>query len=467
MSKNAIIKQAKIAKVEATPEKICGRGGLFFFLRYIENIHFYSLLETHFGFLKTAIKGLSLYQFMKQLLAHFVNGTDLSMTEFDRRKQDDAYAAVLENTPEEMASSHQMKRFFRKFLLLGNWLYRKILLALFLWRLLIEKPKIIVLFGDTMILDNNDAKHRQGVTPTYKKKKGFQPLHLCWGRYIVDVLFRQGSDHSNHGDDFIKMVARVVKFIRRFYNTDIPIILGSDSAFLDDKNFRFFEERLKIFYICGGRKYDDIKKYVDAYPREAFQSLSEHKQLWKYVEFGNRLESWSNFRRCIFTSLQTEECGQLKLEFAQTDHLIYTNLGQDLQLTEQLIRAGGAEYLKAEKIIQLDHQRGKSELIHRALKEFATKEQLPFEQFSMNRAYYYFLVVAHFLYEAYKLDVGVDIIPVTCYPNTFRRQLIDFAVKVVKTGGQFILKVAEQAFEELQIARLWLRTSEPQPIGIT
>jgi len=49
MSKNAIIKQAKIAKVEATPEKICGRGGLFFFLRYIENIHFYSLLETHFG----------------------------------------------------------------------------------------------------------------------------------------------------------------------------------------------------------------------------------------------------------------------------------------------------------------------------------------------------------------------------------------------------------------------------------
>jgi hypothetical protein len=76
-------------------------------------------------------------------------------------------------------------------------------------------------------------------------------------------------------------------------------------------------------------------------------------------------------------------------------------------------------------------------------------------------------VLAHFLYEAYKFDVGGDIIAVTCYPNTFRRRLIDFAVKVVKTGGQFILKVAEQAFEELQIARLWLRTSEPLPIGIT
>lgn len=467
MAKNVITKQVKIVKVEATPEKICGRGGLFFFLRYVENIRFYSLLETHFGFLKTSGKGLSLYQFLKQLLAHFVDGEDLSMAAFDRRKNDEAYAAVLENVPDEMASSHQIKRFFRKFLLIGNWLHRKILLALFLWRLLLEKPKMIVLFGDTMVLDNDDAKQRDGVTPTYKKKKGFQPLHLCWGPYIIDVLFRKGSEHSNHGDDFIKAVARVVKLIRRFYAADIPIILVSDSAFLDDKNFRFFEERLKIHYICGGRKYDDIKQYLETYPREAFQSLSEHKQLWKYVDFGNRLQSWSTFRRCIFTSLQTEEHGQLKLEFAQTDHVIYTNLGQDPELTALLKQAGGAEYLAAEKIIQLDHQRGKSELAHRALKEFATKEQLPFEQFGMNRAYYYFLVAAHFLYEAYKRDVGEGIIPITCYPNTFRRQLIDFAVKIVKTGGQFILKVAERAFEELQIARLWLCTSEPQPIVST
>lgn len=141
MSKNAIPKQVKIVKVEATSEKICGRGGLFFFLRYVENIRFYSLLETHFGFLKTSGKGLSLYQFLKQLLAHFIKGEDLSISAFDRRKNDTAYAAVLENIPDEMASSHQMKRFFRKFLLFGNWLYRKILLALFLWRLLLENPR--------------------------------------------------------------------------------------------------------------------------------------------------------------------------------------------------------------------------------------------------------------------------------------------------------------------------------------
>lgn len=68
---------------------------------------------------------------------------------------------------------------------------------------------------------------------------------------------------------------------------------------------------------------------------------------------------------------------------------------------------------------------------------------------------------------SYKLDVGGYIIPVTCYRNTFRFRLIDFAVKVVKTAGQFILKITEQAFEDLKIAQLWLRTDAPQPISIT
>jgi len=357
-----------------------------------------------------------------------------------------------------------MKRFFGKFILIANWFYRKILLALFIWRRLVEKPKIIVLFGDSMVLDNNDAKQREGVEPTYKKRLGYQPFHLAWGPYLVDVLFRNGSAHSNHGDDFIKAVGRLVNAIRRFYRADVPIIVVTDSAFLDDKNFRYLEERLNIHYICGGRKYDDIKKYLAAYSRDQFEALSEHKQFWKYIDFGNRLETWSKFRRCIFTTLETDESGQLQLEFVQTDHLIYTNLGQNSELDDLLKQAGGTEYLTATKIIQLDHQGGKGELIHRALKEFATKEQLPFEGFGMNRAYYYFLVIAHFLYEAYKHDLGCDIIPVNCYPNTFRRQLIDFAVKIVKTGGRIILKVTADIFEQLNITQLWQTIRQPQPI---
>ncbi|MCH7754561.1 IS1380 family transposase [candidate division KSB1 bacterium] len=466
MAKKDVSKQAKITKIDVTREKLSGRGGIFFFLTYVENIIFYALFEKYFGFLRKSAKGLSIYQFIKQLLAHFVNGTDMSMSSFNRRKGDESYAAILENVPEQMASSHQMKRVFSKLAYVGNRVYRSLLHQLFIWRLKIEKPAIIILFADTMVLDNDDADKREGVEPTYKKKKGFQPFHICWGPYLVDVIFRNGSVHSNHGSDMIKAVAHLTHLIRKKYS-DVPIILLSDSGFLDDANFRYFEERLKIHYICAGKQYDDLKQYVQLIPPQEFRPLLKGNQSWQFIEFGNRLKSWSKFRRCLFTTLETEEDGQLNLEFAKTDSFIYTNLGTDKELTEKLIRAGGQHYLTPEAIIELNHQRGKGELTNRSIKEFATKEQLPFERFGMNRAYYYFLVISHFLYEAFKRDALEDVIPVTCYPNTFRRRIIDFAAKIVATGGHIILKVTETVFEHLQLKLLWQRVKIPEPIPLT
>lgn len=459
-------KNIKISKVEVTDQKLTARGGLFFILRYIENINFYQIIKHIFGSLKGSAKGLSCYQFIKQLFANFIDGTDMSMKSFDRKKDDEAYAALLENTPEQMASSHQMKRFFQKFGILGNWLFRKILLHLFIWRLNIEQPEVIILFGDTMVLDNNDAKKREGVEPTYKKRKGFQPLEISWGPYLVDVIFRDGKTHGNHGTEFMKAVARLTKTIREKYK-DVPIILLTDSGFMDDQNFRFFEERLKILYICGGKQYDDLKQYVQQLPSEEFAKYCNQNQSWSYVEFGNRLNSWEKFRRCIFTTLETEDNGQMKLDFVKTDTFIYTNIGMDSELTEQLIQAGGQDYLDPEKIIYLRHQCGKSELNHRSIKEFAIKEQLPFEKFGMNRAYYYFMVISHLLYEAYKYDVTKEVIPITSYPTTFRRLLIDFAVKITSTGGRFILQVNQIIYNSLNIRNIWKLSGSPPPILIT
>ena len=38
---------------------------------------------------------------------------------------------------------------------------------------------------DTMVMDNDEAKERQGVKPTYKKVDGFQPLQMTWGRSML------------------------------------------------------------------------------------------------------------------------------------------------------------------------------------------------------------------------------------------------------------------------------------------
>ena len=67
-------------------------------------------------------------------------------------------------------------------------------------------PQVIELGIDTMVLDNDQAVKREGSEVTYKRKKGFQPLHICWGTFLVDVIFRKGSAHSNHGTDYTDRV---------------------------------------------------------------------------------------------------------------------------------------------------------------------------------------------------------------------------------------------------------------------
>jgi len=459
-------KQVKISKIAVTNDKISGRGGLFFIIRYIENTQFYSLFSKTFGYIKTSSKGLSSYQFIKQMLAHFIDGSDMSMTAFDRRKQDVAYAALLDNRTDDMASSHQIKRFFGKLQLCPQRLYRRILLEFFIWRLHIEQPNIIKLFIDSKVLDNHDAQKREGVQPTYKKKNGFHPLHICWGRYIVDAIFREGSVHGNHGNELIRAITRLTIAIRKRYK-DVPIIITEDSAFMDDTNFSYFENKLRILYVCAGKQYEDLKQFVQANDSDQFEKYSNAHQTWHYLEFGNRLKSWTDFRRCIFTTPLTDEHGQLLLSFAQTDQFIYTNIGMDKKLTQQLIAAGGAEYLKANKIIELNHSRGAGELTHRSHVDFLTKEQLPFERFNMNRAYYYISLISHFLYEAFKYDVVHDIIPVACYPTTFRRRLIDFAVKVVSKSGYFILKIVQTVYDDLKLEAVWKRIATPIPIPVT
>ena len=452
----------KIDKIGITTDNISGRGGLAFFMRYVEQIGFYAITEKILGHISISAKGLSLYQFIKQMLAYFIDGTYMSMEGFNDKKNDRGYTSLLENSKETMVSSHQIKRFFRKLMnsKIGNSVFRKIQQQLFVWRLKIEKPSEIILGVDTMVMDNDDAHKRIGVEPTYKKKKGYQPLHISWGPYLVDVVFRSGSCHSNHGTDFTDSVEEIVKLIRKNYKADIPIIAVCDSGFLDDKAFTCFEEKLKIGYIITGKMYEDVKNYIEKISFKTYKTY-EGSKIWKYIEFGNRLKSWNKFRRIIFTTVVQEENGQLALEFLRPDTVLYTNIGQDAEFTELLRKVGKEHLLTADSIISLAHQRGKDELIHRSIKELATKEQLPFHQMEMNRAYYYLLVLSHFLFESYKRDVTREVFTIESYPNTFRRQLIDFAVKIVSHGGEIILNVTNEISKRLNIFNLWTRCQSP------
>ncbi len=67
------------------------------------------------------------------------------------------------------------------------------------------------------------------------------------------------------------------------------------------------------------------------------------------------------------------------------------------------------------------------------------------------------MVIAFFLFEAFKEDVLEDVIPVCSYATTVRRKALDFAAKIVKTGGQIILRVTEAVMEGLRFSKLWER----------
>ena len=186
--------------------------------------------------------------FFAQMFCFFMEGSSRRLSWFDHLKRDEGYTALLACREEDLASSHAVKRFFGKFSFAQVYLFRRLLQKLFIWRLKQARPAVIELGLDSMVLDNDDALKRHGVQPTYKKVKGFHPLQMNWGRYMVDAVFRGESKHSNHGDTVRKMLVHIVKRIRREYRDDVPIIVRMDAAFFDEKLFESCE-RLNIGYL--------------------------------------------------------------------------------------------------------------------------------------------------------------------------------------------------------------------------
>jgi hypothetical protein len=451
-------KLARIDGIGITKDILTSRGGLSLFVRYLERTRVLIVVCQLFGWIRKNRKGTCIEEIIKQVLCKFVDGTSRHLVYYDRLKEDAGYAGAIESTSEEMVSSHSVKRFFNKFTWPVIWRYRKLLQSLFIWRLNLTKPAIVELHIDTMVMDNDEAKVRHGVEPTYKKVEGFQPLQMIWGRFIVDAVFRGGSKHGNHGDTVEKMVCHTVKRIRGKYRVDVPIIVKMDSGFFDQKLFEVFEE-LGIGYIVSGKLYEDIKEDAGRFDGSEWKQYRNKDQVWDFVEFMDRRGSWTKARRAIYCR-PWYEGSQMLLEFARPDTILYTNLGRGEPIDELLTKAGRNDLIGAEKIIESAHGRGRSELVHRAFKDFG-HEELPFKRFAPNAAYYYTMILAFFLFETFKEDVCSGVIPVTAYATTVRRNLIDIAAKLAKKSGKIILKVTSSAWNSLKFNVLWEKCGSP------
>ena len=449
---------AIINDVEVTEDNLTSRAGLSLFVRYLRSIVLFPYLEDLFCKVRKSRKGQEISEIFKQLFCFFMDGTSQHLVYFDRLKEDEGYAGSIETKPEHMLSSHAVKRFFGAMLLPWGFMFRKVLRKLFLWRLQIVNPMMILIGLDTMVMNNDEAEKRHGVKPTYKKEKGFQPIQMTWQRFIIDAIFRSGDKHSNHGDDAAKMVKGIVALIRKHYREDIPIVIRLDSGFFDQKLFKIFES-LQIGYICGGKLYDDIGVFVSNCDRSVWGRYENKNQAWDYVEFGDRRGSWESFRRCIFCRPVYED-KQMLFKFARPDTVIYTNLGIGGAIDEQLRKVGMEDLFAPQGMIEVYHGRGCDELVHRALKDFS-REQLPFKRFHQNAAFYYTMVIAFFLYEAFKEDVCSPVVAVSSYATTLRRKILDVAGKIVSHAGKITLKITISTWERLDFYQLWLKSENP------
>ena len=454
---------SRINKLEVTSDTLTSRGGLAFFVKYVEAVGVVGLLLTKFDGIKKSAKGVSVQNLLLQTLYFMFDGTSRHLNYFEELKKDAGYTAVIEIPSSEVASSHAMKRFFGAFRIFMAGAFRWVLKELFVWRLTLAAPRLVVLTLDTMVMDNDEAQKREGCDPTYKKVKGFQPLHLIWEGKIVDAIFRRGKRHSNYGHDVEKMIRGIVTLIRTRYDASVSIVIRLDAGFLDQKNFALCDE-LGIGFIGTGKAYEAIKKKVAALAEKEWKQYDNGHQKWSYAGFQYQCDNWPKAYRALYTRPQYED-GQRLLEFARPDNIIVTNLAAGEPALEQMPRDHRKYWLDDESVIYHHHQRGADELPHRGLKEFGS-EQLPFQRFAANQAYYYMMLVSFFLFETFKEDSLKDILPMTSYATTVRRQLIDFAAKIVRTGHEVILKVSQAVMDRLNLQTLWTRCQNASPIPL-
>jgi len=232
----------KINKLEVTSDTLTGRGGLTFFVKYIQAIGIVSLLLRQFAGIKKTVKGVASENLFLQVLYFFLDRTSRHLCHFDNLHRDQGYRAVIEMPEKQMASSHAVKRFFRAFNIFHAAAFRWVLKELFVWRLRRTQPRQVILTLDTMCMEGK----------------------------IVDAIFRRGKRHSNYGNDVAKMIRGIVSRIRSRYDARAVIIVRVDAGFFDEKNFTLFDE-LAIGFIATGKMYDTVKEKVAAIPEKKWE----------------------------------------------------------------------------------------------------------------------------------------------------------------------------------------------------
>ncbi|MBF0197029.1 MAG: IS1380 family transposase [Planctomycetes bacterium] len=457
------VSNSRINSIESTQDLITGRAGIAPFCKYLEGTGVLNRLDADFSSLKGSSKGLAVRDFFKQMTAWLMDGTSRHITYFDDLKKDEGYAAALETEVKDMASSHAISRMSEKFTKFHEIAFRDILLDYCMERLKLENPSVVEFSVDSMVMNNDEAKKRQGVRCTYKKVKGYHPMQIVWNGMIIDAIFRSGNTPTNEIGKTLAMIERLISRVRQDMGDNTTIVIRLDGGYYD-KRIMDYLDRENVAFIVSGRMYESVKEATKGITEGEWDEYKKGNLEWRFAEFGFRSKSWTTYYRAIYTQLMTRDDGQFLLDFARPSNIILTNIGVNNNVLKNMSRKDKQHWLRSKTIIMSHHSRGGDELPHRALKEIGF-EELPFHRFSENMVVYQCMVLTLALFEGFKRDALVGVFSPKSYANTIRRKFIDIAGKIVKTGGTIILKLRDSLLDSLSFSEVWTRSCSP-PVRI-
>ena len=440
-NENSSKKSPKFRKLEETPDCLTSRAGLIPFGIALDRSGIVDQIADTFADLRGSRKGINLLDVFKQILMYQVDGNYTGFSGFDVLKEEEAWCKLVDCN--EIVNSHQLHRLLAKLNIEHLERLRPNILSTFLTYLQSSKPDEVILFLDSSVYDNDGAKLRSGVTPTYKKKCGYHCINLiCNGMYL-DTKFLPGKCSTNHDNVAIEMLGKAIPKIRKVLGQKIKIVVRMDSGYYDQKIFRHCDE-LGIGFVCAGKVFSDLTALAESKQFDGI--LKKESCHWAYKRFEDARGNWPKglaYRALLLTAVEEGGQGLLGLK----NRTILTNLSE----TE----------VNDLKLIELDHSRGTDELTHRAAKDFAS-ERMPSLSFEVNCIWYQLQIISYNLLQLYKQDVLQ--VNLRIYTTTIRRKYLDIAGKITESARQTKLKVTRFVMETLNFTQIWKRAHEFKPL---
>lgn len=142
---------------------------------------------------------------------------------------------------------------------------------------------------DVTPMDNSKTQ-KEGVELTYKKFFGYSPMMVYFGKYLLDMDFRRGSDHSQVGGttEFFCQAIRQGKKLKALKGyADVPILVRMDSGNDSSENFYAFMQE-GVFFICShNRRNQDPAKFFEERMEANLYALKQHPREGKIVLIGS------------------------------------------------------------------------------------------------------------------------------------------------------------------------------------